>query len=70
MDHIFPVTAEDACKKCGRKVFVVVRSDELSFNSPSIRSDCKATDCPVNESYKPNDIQMVDVSFSDERDEL
>ncbi len=63
MEYIFPDVVEDKCKQCGRCVSIIIKSDELDFDAPSIKSECKTKGCPINISYRPNDIQLVDINF-------
>lgn len=64
MSHVLPVFAEDKCSQCGRCVAASISTgDPRDFDLPSFQSECKESACPINQAYKPNSIQRVDISF-------
>jgi len=69
MEHVFPVTGEETCSKCGRAVWVSVSRDENDLNAPYQKSECTDTECPVNASNQPNAIEMIEIGFADSDEE-
>jgi len=54
---------EEKCEKCGKCVVVSVTSDPYDFDAPSLDSECKDIDCPINSRNTPNSDQKINICF-------
>lgn len=62
---VIPAPVQQECSKCSKCVEVLVLSDPNDFNNPTISSECKEDDCPINSNNQPKCDENVDIYFVD-----